>query len=84
MSRPCTDFPITRVSVTNDGATVVEVVVDDDDFVVGASVVVGTVVVVGSSVEVVVGAGVDVVARVVASGVVVDCVCEVDEQANAT
>ena len=25
MSRPCTDWPITRVSVTNDGATVVVV-----------------------------------------------------------
>ncbi|MEY2524262.1 MAG: hypothetical protein QOJ66_2827 [Ilumatobacteraceae bacterium] len=28
MSRPCTDWPITRVSVTNDGAAVVVVLVD--------------------------------------------------------
>ena len=42
MSRPCTDWPITRASVTNEGATVVVVV----DVVVMTAVVVAEVVVV--------------------------------------
>jgi len=41
MSRPCTDWPITRASVTNEGATVVVVV---DVVVVTAFVVVEVVV----------------------------------------
>jgi hypothetical protein len=49
MSRPCTDWPITRVSVTNEGDTVVVVL----DVVVAAAVVVVTAVVV------VVGVGAD-------------------------
>ena len=53
MSRPCTDLPITRVSVTNDGALVVEVV--------AATVVEGAVVDVVDAIVVVVGADVLVV-----------------------
>ena len=71
MSRPCTDRPITRVSLTNDAAIVVDVVdcdvvdVVDVDVVVSAAVVVGSVVVGGGVVD------------------VVDSVCEVDEQATS-
>src|SRR4051812_17979424 len=78
MSRPCTECPITRVSVTNDGAT----------DVVDAGVVVVVVVlaeVEGVVVVLVVGevaAGSAVVSAIVGNEVVVDCVCDVEEQAT--
>src|SRR3954449_5034349 len=70
MSRPCTDLPMTRVSVTSDGARVVDVVVagtvEDVVVVLRATVVAADDVVLGSAV-----AG-DVVA------VVVDWLFDVD------
>ena len=80
MSRPCTDLPTTRVSVTNDVATVVEVVVDD-----GVVVDVVTIVDVAGSVDVVVVACVLVAGSDgVAGAVVVDWVCDVDEHASTS
>src|SRR3954468_22745486 len=82
MSRPCTDLPITRVSVTNDGATdvVVAGVVLDVELV---EVVDVEVVVVAVDVVVVeLAAGSPVVEAVVADAVVVDCPSDVDEQAT--
>src|SRR4051794_4717236 len=79
MSRPCTECPITRVSVTNDGAT------DVVDAGVVVVVVLAEVVVVVVVVVLVVGGvatGSAVVSAVVGDEVVVDCVCDVEEQAT--
>jgi len=89
MSRPCTDLPITRVSVTNAAATVVVVVVVVAamvvDVVVGVVAGVVLVVVVGATVvaaiaSVVVGSA---VAGTVVD-VVVDWLSDVDEQASTS
>jgi hypothetical protein len=85
MSRPCTDWPITRDSVTNDGAAVVVVDVLVDVVVGEAVVEVGIeVVVVERAVDEVAGAFEVPIAVGVGALVADEDVSDPDEHANIT